>query len=154
MTGSRLELGSQPGATARPSVGSRPDPASRLRVLVVEDELVNRALLRAVLQRSGSAILRDCQLVEAETLAQARESLDAQRFDLAILDVRLPDGSGLELARQLAQDHSTVRPRVVVMSASVLPAERAAAIATGCDAFLAKPFEPSELDALLIRLTA
>ena len=47
----------------------------RLNVLMVEDEPVNRALLRAVLQRSGVDRLRDCELVETETLAGARESL-------------------------------------------------------------------------------
>lgn len=126
----------------------------RLNVLMVEDEPVNRALLRAVLQRSGVDRLRDCELVETETLAGARESLLAHRFDVVILDVRLPDGSGLTLARELARERQTVGQRVVVMSASVLPAEREAATQTGCDAFLAKPFEPIELTDLLVRLTA
>jgi CheY-like chemotaxis protein len=40
------------------------------------------------------------------------------------------------------------------MSASVLPAERDAAMETGCDAFLGKPFEPTELTELLVRLIA
>jgi CheY-like chemotaxis protein len=124
-----------------------------LNVLVVEDEPVNRALMRAVLARSDAPRLRQCSLVEAESLAEARQSLSEQPFDLVILDVRLPDGSGLDLARELSDEHPRTGRRVVVMSASVLPAERAAAIATGCDAFLAKPFDPAELTALLVRLT-
>jgi CheY-like chemotaxis protein len=125
-----------------------------LRVLVVEDEPVNRALLRAVLERSESERLRDCRMVEAGTLADARRSLKAGAFDVVILDVRLPDGTGLALARELAQARSVPAPRVVVMSASVLPAEREAAMQAGCDAFLAKPFEPAELTDLLVRLIA
>lgn len=126
----------------------------RLNVLVVEDEPVNRALLRAVLEHSRFERLRDCELVEAETIAEARQHLLAHRYDVVILDVRLPDGSGLALARELAQERPAVGQQVVVMSASVLPAERDAAMQTGCDSFLAKPFEPTELTELLVRLTA
>jgi CheY-like chemotaxis protein len=126
-----------------------------LRVLVVEDEPVNLALLRAVLERSSVERLRDSQIVEAATLADARQHLAAgQPFDLVILDVRLPDGSGLTLARELAGERSTPGQRVVVMSASVLPAEREAALGTGCDAFLAKPFVPTELTKVLAGLIA
>ncbi len=126
----------------------------RLSVLLVEDEPVNRALLRAVLERSSTDRLRDCDIVEAENLADARGSLEARTFDVVILDVRLPDGSGLTLARDLAHQPQTADQRVVVMSASVLPAERAAALDSGCDAFLAKPFQPTELTDLLTRLIA
>jgi CheY-like chemotaxis protein len=127
---------------------------ARLAVLLVEDEPVNRALLRAVLERSTSERLRDCDIVEAANLADARGSLLAQTFDVVILDVRLPDGSGLTLARDLADKRQSPGQRVVVMSASVLPAERAAALDSGCDAFLAKPFQPTELTELLNQLIA
>jgi CheY-like chemotaxis protein len=127
---------------------------ARLTVLLVEDEPVNRALLRAVLERSTSERLRDCDVVEASNLADARDNLDARSFDIVILDVRLPDGSGLALARDLADKRQSPGQRVVVMSASVLPAERAAAADAGCDAFLAKPFQPTELTELLTQLIA
>ena len=127
---------------------------ARLAVLLVEDEPVNRALLRAVLERSATERLRDCDIVEAANLADARGSLLARKFDVVILDVRLPDGSGLTLARDLADKRQTAGQRVVVMSASVLPAERAEALDSGCDAFLAKPFQPTELTELLTRLIA
>ncbi len=127
---------------------------ARLAVLVVEDEPVNRALLRAVLERSATPRLRDCAIVEAANLAEARGSLLAQRFDVVILDVRLPDGSGLTLARDLAAKPRAPGQTVIVMSASVLPAERAEALDSGCDAFLAKPFQPAQLTDLLTRLTA
>jgi CheY-like chemotaxis protein len=126
----------------------------RLAVLVVEDEPVNRALLRAVLQNSSTERLRDCDIVEAVNLAEARSSLSDRQFDVVILDVRLPDGSGLTLARDLTAVRRPTGPTVIIMSASVLPAERAEAIETGCDAFLAKPFQPSQLTDLLTQLTA
>ncbi len=113
------------------------------RILHVEDEELNRALLRAVLQRAPDSQLRSAALLEARTLAQARAILTEQTIDLVLLDVRLPDGTGLELVREIkARDPGL---GVVVMSASVLPEERDEAIRAGCDAFVAKPYVPGEL---------
>jgi CheY-like chemotaxis protein len=119
-------------------------------VLVVEDEDVNRALLRAILATTDDPVLRSVTIVEAWCLAEARSSLAQRNVDLVLLDVRLPDGSGLDLARELAA--SATRPRIIVLSASVLPTERQAALDSGCDAFLGKPYDVGELISLLNRL--
>jgi two-component system KDP operon response regulator KdpE len=124
-----------------------------LRILLVEDETVNRALLRAVLRSELGARLGPLELVEASTLAAAREALRAHAPDVIILDVRLPDGDGLDLARALAGE-ATNRPAVLVMSASVLPADRDAARRAGGDAFLGKPFKPVDLVVMLAELAA
>ena len=126
--------------------GDRPP----LAILVVEDEAVNRALLRAVLLRSGfGARLGAVDLVETVSLASARAAVAERVPDVVILDVRLPDGSGLDLLRELPAPGTAGRPFVIVMSASVLPADRDAARRSGSDAFLAKPFLPADLIALL-----
>ena len=125
--------------------GEEPPP---LRILLVEDEAMNRTLMRAVLTRASDPRIRLADLVEAETLAEARSHLAAGAIDILLLDVRLPDGSGLDLARELVANDET-RPRIVILSASVLPAERAAAIEVGCDAFLGKPYRPADLLDLL-----
>jgi two-component system KDP operon response regulator KdpE len=119
-----------------------------LRILLVEDEAMNRTLMRAVLTRAPDPRIRLADLVEAETLAEARAHLAAGAIDILLLDVRLPDGSGLDLARELVANDE-IRPRIVILSASVLPAERAAAIEVGCDAFLGKPYRPADLLDLL-----
>lgn len=119
-----------------------------LRILLVEDEAMNRTLMRAVLTRASDPRIRLAELVEAETLAEARDHLASGAVDILLLDVRLPDGSGLDLARELVSNGET-RPRIVILSASVLPAERAAAIEVGCDAFLGKPYRPADLLDLL-----
>jgi two-component system KDP operon response regulator KdpE len=119
-----------------------------LRILLVEDEAMNRTLMRAVLTRASDPRIRLAELVEAETLADARHQLEAGSVDILLLDVRLPDGSGLDLARELVAAGNE-RPRIVILSASVLPAERAAAIEVGCDAFLGKPYRPADLLDLL-----
>ena len=129
---------------------SRAGDAEAPRILHVEDEELNRRLLRAVLERAADPRLRTGVLDEAADLETARRMLTDNLPDVVLLDVRLPDGSGLDLLREIRRlDHS---PRVVVMSASVLASEREEAVRAGCDAFVGKPYTPAELTALLGRL--
>jgi two-component system KDP operon response regulator KdpE len=118
------------------------------RVLLVEDEELNRALVRAILSRAGHDTVKAIELVEAGDLGSARIALADGRVDLILLDVNLPDGNGLSLANDLADRAD--RPQVVALTASVLPHERAAAMAAGCDAFLDKPYAAQELLDLLV----
>lgn len=117
-------------------------------ILHVEDEEPNRALLRAVFGRTFVEVVRDATLLEAPDLETARRLLEQEPVDLLLLDVRLPDGNGLDLARSLL-DVGPRRPVVIVMSASVLPSERDTALSSGADYFLAKPYRPSELVSLV-----
>jgi two-component system KDP operon response regulator KdpE len=119
-------------------------------ILYVEDEAPNRALLRAVVQRAGDATVRSATLLEAPDLATARQVLATEPVDLVLLDVRLPDGNGLDLARAI-RDGEAPRPNVIIMSASVLTSERDEALATGARAFLSKPYAPAELVSLVSR---
>ena len=121
------------------------DQAPALRILVVEDEAPNRALLRAVLGRARRSAIQAATLLEATTLAEARDHLAGQPIDVVLLDVRLPDGNGLDLAREIRTLPTARRPRVLVLSASVLPMDRTAAVDAGADAFLPKPFDTAEL---------
>ena len=119
------------------------------RLLLVEDEQPNRALLRAVLTRARDERLRRATVLEAGTLAVAREALGGNDpIDLVLLDVRLPDGSGIDLAREITGT-TEARPKVLILSASVMPQQQAEAVAAGCDAFLAKPYRPPELLSVL-----
>jgi two-component system, OmpR family, KDP operon response regulator KdpE len=131
-----------------PALSAPGEELPPLRILLVEDEAMNRTLMRAVLTRASDPRIRLADLLEAETLAEARQHLAEGAIDILLLDVRLPDGSGLDLARELVANDDT-RPRIVILSASVLPAERAAAIEVGCDAFLGKPYRPADLLDLL-----
>lgn len=118
------------------------------RILLVEDEELNRALVKAVLTRAKIAAVRDAQVLDAATLGEARTRLGAEDVDLILLDMNLPDGSGLTLARELAAGTiaaGRLRPTVVAVTASVLPQDRAAALAAGCDGFLDKPYAAADL---------
>lgn len=122
------------------------------RVLLVEDEELNRVLVRAILSRAGHDTVKAIELVEAGDLKAARSVLEGEPIDLILLDVNLPDGNGLSLASDLAEREG--RPQVVALTASVLPHERAAAMSAGCDGFLDKPYAAQELlDLLVSRLS-
>jgi CheY-like chemotaxis protein len=69
---------------------------------------------------------------------------------VVLLDVRLPDGNGLDLLREIRADGGSMH--VVVMSASVLASERGEAIRAGCDAFVGKPYTAAQLTDVLGRI--
>jgi two-component system KDP operon response regulator KdpE len=121
-------------------------------ILLVEDEELNRTLVKAVLSRAEIAAVRQAEILDASTLATARRQLADEEVDLVLLDMNLPDGNGLTLARELASGGMPAdrpRPVVVAVTASVLPQDRAAAMEAGCDGFLDKPYAAADLVAVV-----
>jgi two-component system KDP operon response regulator KdpE len=121
-------------------------------ILLVEDEELNRTLVKAVLSRAEIAAVRQAEILDASTLAVARRQLADENVDLILLDMNLPDGNGLTLARELAfggMPAGRPKPVVVAVTASVLPQDRAAAMEAGCDGFLDKPYAAADLVAVV-----
>ena len=109
-----------------------------MRILVVDDDADLRDLLRRALEREGHLVRT------AGTLAEARRAGDAQS-DLLVLDLGLPDGSGLELCRAL-RDFGSAVP-ILVLTADSEVATRVELLDAGADDFLGKPFAVAELRA-------
>ena len=106
---------------------------SRPLILAVEDEPRNAALLDAILSRAGY------RLHIADLLGEAREWLADGLPDLVLLDRHLPDGDGLDLIPEIKGSPRLGDVPILLVSASVLPHDVEAAMAAGCDGFLAKP---------------
>jgi two-component system, OmpR family, KDP operon response regulator KdpE len=121
------------------------------RILLVEDNELNRALVRAIVARTAEPRLRTADLVEAEDLAGARAALTGDPFDVILLDVHLPDGSGLSIAEELAA-RPEGKPPIVALTAAALPREQTAALSAGCDTFLAKPYTSADLVEAIVKL--
>ena len=120
----------------------RAEPLNATRahvILAVEDEPLNRRLLRAVLEPAGY------EVVEAPTLDDARDWLASRLPDLILLDLRLPDGDGLSLAREVRQRSDTAAVRIVAATANALPEVPDEAREAGCNGFLTKPISPARL---------
>jgi two-component system, OmpR family, KDP operon response regulator KdpE len=114
--------------------------ARPLAVLVVDDEPPIRRFLRTSLRAAEYAV------VEAEDAAGARRALDAEKPDLVILDLGLPDKSGLDLIAEIRK-HSAVP--IIVLSARSDERSKVEALDRGADDYLSKPFGVAELMARL-----
>ncbi len=126
---------------------------SGYRVLLVDDNDLNRILARAIQKRSTHPISAQITLIDADTLATTRTALAAAPVDMILLDMNLPDGHGLTLVTELSRQPT--RPVIVAITASVLPEDQQAVHAAGCDGFLGKPYQPQQLiDTLAAHLTA
>jgi CheY-like chemotaxis protein len=127
-------------------------PRAAARILLVEDDPLNRALVRAVLARSDDPELRAACLVEAGDLAQARAALTGPPVDVVLLDMGLPDGSGIELLAELRHAHGGRPPAVVAVTGASAPEQASEAIAAGCREVLAKPYAAADLRTVLAAL--
>ena len=113
-----------------------------LTILIVEDEVLLRKQIAARLQALGAEVSL------ADTLAAARKSIGATNFDLALLDVNLPDGRGTDLLQEKLFPMST---GVVVMTATGAVTGAVEAMRLGAVDYLVKPFDPAELPLVLER---
>lgn len=116
-----------------------------LRVLVVEDQPVNRLLLRKVLSRVG------CVLEEAEDGRQAVEKWESFRPDVILMDECMPVMSGTEATKEIMARAGKRHPAIISLTAYAMAEQREAALAAGCSDFLAKPFKQEELYGMLVK---
>ncbi len=115
-------------------------------VLIADDDADHRELLTLALSRSGHDV------VTADDAPSAMALLLAGGIDVALLDVRMPGESGIELCRRLRAEPATAILPVMLISADVNDHRILAALQAGADDYLAKPFHRAELCARLDNL--
>ncbi len=141
------EIPADPAAEPSRSAGAKDAlPHAGMKVLLVDDNPVNRKVAGKMLQRLG------CEVVEAVDGRQAVERAAAEDFALILMDVQMPGMDGLEACREIRKS-SGARSRVpvVALTANVLADARRQVESAGMDAFLGKPFRPEELEEILVR---
>lgn len=109
---------------------------SRHSILVVDDEESIVKIVRYALEEAGFGV------EVATDVSQAKDALRDREPDLVVLDVMLPDGSGLDLLRDM---RSTSRVPVLMLSARVEELDRVLGFELGADDYVVKPFSPREL---------
>lgn len=108
-------------------------------VLVLEDDALQLELLIDHLHSLGIVA------VSVMTIAGAREQLNQHKFDLAILDIQLPDGSGLELCESMADDARYCSLPTIVLSSMSQNNMVRRSRAAGARFFISKPYDPNVL---------
>ena len=110
-----------------------------LSILVVDDDSAIRELVRTALELQGHTV-RACS-----SGRQALEELAAEAPDVAIFDMMMPGMDGAELCRQVRARPDLAHIPIVVLSAKIYAADRAAALAAGADAYATKPIRIQQL---------
>jgi CheY-like chemotaxis protein len=119
---------------------------SDARVLICDDEPLLRELMRV-------ALVGEYEVEEASSVSEAIERAADFRPDVALIDVMMPGGSGLDVVRHLSRNPEH-RTRCVVVSAFTGEGDREDALEAGADAFLPKPFDPDDLSTTVAELVA
>ena len=146
--------------TSRPKPGSGPatlithhtlrETKRKLHVLLVEDNAVNQRLATRLLEKQGHLVT-----VTGDG-RQALSAIERQDFDVALMDVQMPEMDGFEATAAIrAREKKTGRHlQIVAMTAHAMLGDQERCLAAGMDGYLAKPIKPQELTDLLDRLSA
>ena len=121
-----------------------PDAIAGMRILLAEDHDDMRLAVRMLLEQSGASVDIACDGREA--IAKVL----AERFDLVLMDLRMPYVDGLEATRKLRAQGCTVP--IIALTADPTMVDQAAAIEGGCNECLAKPFLSRDLIVSILRL--
>jgi two-component system cell cycle response regulator DivK len=111
----------------------------RATILHVEDNPDNRMLIRDLLH------FRGYRVVEVADGGEAVAAAERERPDIILMDVQLPGVSGLEAARRIKARADLRHIPIVAVTSFALSGDDKRALAAGCDAYVAKPYEPREL---------
>jgi diguanylate cyclase (GGDEF)-like protein len=121
-----------------------PDSQRHLSVLVLEDNRVNQKVIRAMLERLGHQV----EVTDSGNFA-LRRLLEGIHFDLALVDIEMPEMSGLEFARRSRALPQPPKMPLVALTARALTEDREECLQAGMQAYLSKPITLTALNQIL-----
>jgi CheY-like chemotaxis protein len=144
----RSVLGQPPSAEPTSMAGPTACFPEQARVLLVEDNPTNQLVALAILKKLG---------VQANSAANGKEaiaSLRANRYDLVLMDVQMPEMDGMEATRIIRSGEGAVldaKIPIIAMTANAMQGDHESCLAAGMDDYLAKPVTPAALATMLNR---
>jgi len=122
-------------------------PSKQLKVLAVDDDLINLKLLKSMLMKTGYV----AEVIEAKNGADAIGELkNIDDIDVVLLDIIMPVMGGLDMLRVLRADENLKQPPVIVLTTD--ETKKAEALEAGANGFLMKPVREKELSAKISQL--
>lgn len=115
-----------------------------LKVLVVEDNIINQEVCKDILELMGCNVTLTAD--GAESVKLAKENI----YELILMDIQLPGIDGYEAARQI-RSGITSHPIIIALTASALDGDKDKSLAAGMDDYISKPMEASQLEAALLK---
>ena len=112
-----------------------PAASKRARILIVEDNPLNRLLIHDVLELRGHEVL------EASTVAEAKAVLDREKPDLLLLDVQIPGGGAEAVIREVRKRAELVSLPMVAVTSLAMPGDRERLLGIGFQGYLSKPID-------------
>ena len=109
------------------------------RILIVDDDPVNRKFLRNLLERTGFTTQ------EAENGSQAIKQFEEFSPHLILMDIRMPVMDGMEAARRIREMENSGRIAIIALTANAFVRNESELIQAGCDSVISKPFDAGNL---------
>jgi len=109
------------------------------RILVIEDQEDNRRIVRDLLMSAGY------ELIEAVTGEEGMRMAGTHRPDLILMDIQLPGLDGYEVTRRIKANPTLRHVPIIAVTSYALSGDDVKAFEAGCDAYIAKPYDPMVL---------
>lgn len=136
-------LSAQEGTTALPSAGEKTDNEPPIRVLVTDDNEINRLVAEGILESFGMTV----EL--ANTGQEAVEKGSTGAYDIILMDIQMPGMDGLEATRRLREFPACRNIPIIAMTARAMDEDRDKSLENGLDAHITKPIDPKALEATI-----
>ena len=112
-------------------------------ILVVDDDEINRMVVRVLMER------RNYRVIEAASGPEALDLIKGETLDIVLMDLSMPGMDGLETTRRIRSDDAGSQLPVVALTAHTSHKEQQMCLAAGMNAVLRKPFDSEQVDRLL-----